>query len=285
MMLAGEIGLSFETAALTDVGMVRKNNEDCFFALDGSEPNAFGAESYGIYIIADGMGGHRAGEVASQMATRILSTTLIDSLRREGKSRPPSYLVKHTIEKANRQIFNMAVSRPELYSMGTTITVGFRLNNALYLGHVGDSRAYLIRKGTIRQLTEDHSLVARLLKEGKITPEEAKKHPDRGKILRCLGASDNVTVDTLIQNGKARRLKLYNSDTLLFCSDGLTSHVPDSEIFYYIEKSDNAGNACRRLIDLANHKGGGDNISIIIVKVSRSEKDFQTIIRSLRVLK
>jgi len=274
--MARKTNLSFETAALTDVGRVRKNNEDCVFTLDGREPNAFGTESYGIYVIADGMGGHRAGEVASEMATQIVSTTLIDSLRREGKSRSPSNLVKHAIEKANKQIFDMAASRPELYSMGTTITLGFRLDDALYLGHVGDSRAYLIRKGMIRQLTEDHSLVAQLLKEGKITPEEAKKHPDRGVILRCLGTSDSVTVDTLIQNDKERRLTLYNGDILLFCSDGLTSDVPDNEILDCIEERNNAREACRKLIDLANYKGGGDNISIIIVKVYQESSSLET---------
>jgi serine/threonine protein phosphatase PrpC len=274
--MARKTNLSFETAALTDVGRVRKNNEDCVFALNGREPNAFGAESYGIYVIADGMGGHRAGEVASEMATQIVSATLIDSLGREGKSRSPSYLVKHTVEQANKQIFDMAATRPELYSMGTTITLGFRLDDALYIGHVGDSRAYLIRKGTIRRLTEDHSLVAQLLKEGKITPEESKRHLDRGKILRCLGASDNVTVDTLIKNGKERILTLYIGDTLLFCSDGLTSDVTDDEILDCIKESNNAKDTCKKLIDLANYKGGGDNISIIIVRVCQESASLET---------
>jgi len=274
--MARKTNLSFETAALTDVGRVRKSNEDCVFALDGREPNAFGAESYGIYIIADGMGGHRAGEVASEMAMQIVSTTLIDSMKREGKSRSPSNLVKHAVEQANKQIFDMAATRPELYSMGTTITLGFRLDDALYLGHVGDSRAYLIRKGTIRQLTEDHSLVAQLLREGKITLQEAKRHPDRGTILRCLGASGDVTVDAFIQNGEERILTLYNGDTLLFCSDGLTSEVPDYEILDCVEESNNATDACRKLIDLANYRGGGDNISIIIVKVCQESSSLET---------
>jgi len=197
-------------------------------------------------------------------------------MKREGKSRSPSNLVKHAVEQANKQIFDMAATRPELYSMGTTITLGFRLDDALYLGHVGDSRAYLIRKGTIRQLTEDHSLVAQLLREGKITLQEAKRHPDRGTILRCLGASGDVTVDAFIQNGEERILTLYNGDTLLFCSDGLTSEVPDYEILDCVEESNNATDACRKLIDLANYRGGGDNISIIIVKVCQESSSLET---------
>ncbi len=144
--------------------------------------------------------------------------------------------------------------------MGTTVTLGFRLDNDLYLGHVGDSRAYLIRKGMIEQLTEDHSLVAQLLKEGVITPEEAKEHPEKGKILRCLGVSDKVVIDTSSQT-------LCDGDSLVFCSDGLTTCVTDNEILDCVRQSKNAGAACYGLINLANSRGGEDNTSVIVVNV------------------
>ena len=118
--------------------------------------------------------------------------------------------------------------------------------------------------------------MVRRAEDGKIKSEEAKRHPDRGKILRCLGASGNVTVDTFIQNDKERQLTLYIGDTLLFCSDGLTSEVPDSDIIDCIRESNNAKDACRKLIDLANYKGGGDNISIIIVKVCQESSSLET---------
>lgn len=259
--------LFFDTAVLTDTGMVRENNEDSSLALDMSEPNSFGAESYGVYLVADGMGGHQAGEIASEMAVRIISTTLVDSLRQATELPSPSQLVKQAIEKANTEIHDLASSNPQLFAMGTTVTLGLRLDNELYLGHVGDSRAYLVRKGKIQQLTEDHSLVAFLVKEGAITPEEAKTHPERGMILRCLGVSDKVTVDTYHQADNEYKLTLLSGDSLLFCTDGLTSYVSDNEILDCLRKGNDSHSVCRELVNMANTRGGGDNISVIVVRV------------------
>jgi protein phosphatase len=259
--------LLFDTAVLTDRGMVRRNNEDSSLALDVSEPNTLGAESYGIYLVADGMGGHQAGEVASEMATQMISATLLDSLRQASESLSPSHLVKQAMERANTEVYNMAGSNPEFSTMGTTVTLGLRLGNELYLGHIGDSRAYLIRKGRIQQLTEDHSLVACLLKAGAITLEEAKMHPDRGKILRCLGVSAGVTIDTYRQTGNQDKLTLHNGDSLVFCTDGLTGYVSDGEILDCLQGGGNAHSICQDLVNLANLRGGEDNISVIVVKV------------------
>ena len=259
--------LNIETAALTDPGLVRGNNEDSVFLIDKRESNAFGSETFGIYLVADGMGGHLGGEVASETAMRTISTTLLDKLKSTSESRPPSLLLKQAIERAHNDILDVAGSKPELRSMGTTVTVGLRLDFDLYLGHVGDSRAYLIRENRIRQLTEDHSVVALLLKRGAITPREARTHPDKGKILRCLGITRDVTIDTFIRDNAEGKLTLRGRDALVFCSDGLTDYVSDGEILNCVSRRSHPGEACRDLIDMANSRGGGDNTSVIIVRV------------------
>jgi len=255
-----------DTATLTDRGQVRDNNEDSSFVLETSLPNGSRATSLGIYIVADGLGGHQAGEVASKMAVEEISVTLLDNLKEPVGKLPPSLLVKQAIEKANTDIHARASRSPHLSSMGTTVTLGLRFNDRLYLGHVGDSRAYLIRGSKIKQLTEDHSVVAHLLKAGMITPKEAETHPDRDKILRCLGTSAKVAVDVINRINKKDNLILRIDDSLVFCTDGLTGYVTDDEIMDYVEKSDAAG-ACRNLIDLANSRGGSDNISLIVVRI------------------
>ncbi len=254
-------GLLIETAALTDTGKLRENNEDCLFVLDTDAPNTLGAQSFGIYLIADGMGGHNSGEVASETASRIISETLLDSLKPVSRAQSPSHIVKRAIEKANKEIYKLAGAKPELEAMGTTITLGLRLDNQIYIGHVGDSRAYLIRQGRILQLTEDHSLVAYLLKEGKITPQEAEIHPERGKIFRCLGVPGNVGADVL-------NYTLCNSDSLLFCSDGLNAYVSDDEILDHLLLREAASQTCKKLVNLSNSRGGGDNTSVIVINIS-----------------
>jgi PPM family protein phosphatase len=255
-----KMNLSFDTAALTNAGRLRRNNEDRLFNLDKSNSPIPGVGSYGIYLIADGMGGHQAGEVASTLAVDIIYSTIQSNLKYISLSRFPSRFIKQSINEANRAIYSLASKKPELYSMGTTITLGFRLDNELYLGQVGDSRAYLIRTGEIKQLTEDHSLVAHLVKQGTITSEEARFHPDRGKIMRCVGIAGDVDVDTF-------SLALTKGDVLVFCSDGLTGSVADEDILRCVLEADNAIYACENLINMANSNGGEDNISVIVVKV------------------
>jgi serine/threonine protein phosphatase PrpC len=255
------------TATLTDKGMVRDNNEDSSFVLETSLPTASGIVSLGIYIVADGMGGHQAGEVASKIAVEAISTTLLNNMKHKGESKSPFLYIKQAIEKANAEIHARACSNPHLSSMGTTVTLGLRLGDRLYLGNVGDSRAYLIRGGRIKQLTEDHSVVAQLLKVGMITPEEAKTHPDRGKILRCLGTSAQVAIDTYIHSGNENKLILQGDDSLVFCTDGLTGHVSDDEILDSVQNGGDSHSVCRDLVRLANLRGGEDNISLIVVKV------------------
>jgi len=257
----------FDTACLTDLGMIRQNNEDACLVLEISRSTDSGKNSYGLYLVADGMGGEQAGEVASSKAVEVISSAVLENLiTPPDKLQSPFELVRNSIEKANSEIYNMARKSPQLSTMGTTLTLGFRVNNELYLGHVGDSRAYLIRDGIIKQLTHDHSVVAGLLKAGLITPEEARQHPDRGKIFRCLGSSPNVAIDTYREVGDEEKLDLQHGDSLVFCTDGLTAHVSDEEILAEVEKSNGACEACQRLIWLANERGGTDNISVIVAK-------------------
>jgi serine/threonine protein phosphatase PrpC len=262
--------VNIEASGLTDTGLARGNNEDSFLVLDSHESTAFQSRSFGIYLIADGMGGHRGGEVASALAKQTVSTSLLNSLKQGSIIGSPIQVLTDAIECAHHEILSTARHRPDLHGMGTTITVGLRLGLDLYLGHVGDSRAYLIRHGKIRQLTEDHSLVARLVKEGTITSDEATTHTDRGKILRSLGVSEAVTVDTSIRIGEKGRLRLEVGDYLVFCSDGLTTHVIDSEILDIVTRQEDTIQACLRLVDIANSRGGTDNISVIVAKVKAS---------------
>jgi serine/threonine protein phosphatase PrpC len=253
-----------DTSALTDTGIIRENNEDSLFVLDSG---AMTKKSGGIYMVADGMGGHQAGEVASDMAVNIISKQLSNILKNGEGRMSPDLLIGQAVEKANEEIYEKARDKPELFSMGTTVTLGLRLENRLYIGHVGDSRAYLVRKGRIRQLTEDHSLVAQLYKEGIITAEEVKIHPERNKIYRCLGISTKVEVDSYRKVGGKDWLPLHNGDILLFCTDGLSGYVSDTDCLDSLLHADNAESACRKLVNLANLESGEDNISVIVVRI------------------
>jgi len=267
MFFKKKTDISYRLASLTDVGRVRQNNEDSVYALNENQPLNDDISSYGIYIIADGMGGHQAGEVASKMATNTIPPAIIDELKQTHSS-APSDIIEKAIKKANDEIVELAGSKSELNSMGTTVTLGLRLGNCFYLGHVGDSRAYLLRKGKLHQITEDHSLVARLIKEKLITAQEAKTHPDRGKILRCLGTSGTVNVDGYNQDGKDHKLVFREGDGLLICSDGLTGYASDRDILECLKQNPDPESACKSLIDLANSGGGGDNVSVIVVRTT-----------------
>jgi protein phosphatase len=256
-----KIPLRFDTTSISDVGMVRRNNEDCGWAADMKGWYESQALSYGLYLVADGMGGEQAGEVASAKAVEVICRTILDTLSGGDTIQNPNYLVIHSIERANKEIYLLARDNPALSSMGTTVTVGLRIENELFLGHVGDSRAYLLRDGEIKQLTEDHSLVANLIRAGLITPEEARNHPDRGKIFRSLGSAPRVLVD-LLKEGK---LLLKGGDLLLFCTDGLVDYITDDELLAEVCCSD--FDPCRRLVKLANARGGQDNVTVITVKV------------------
>ena len=227
-------------AALSDTGRVRLNNEDSYHA-DGR-----------VFIVADGMGGHRAGEVASAVAIE-------EFLRyeRERRGEEPLQRLRGGISAANRALYGMVRGDPVLEGMGTTFTAAL-VEGGVYLGHVGDSRAYLWRGGELRVLTSDHTLVERMVREGFISPGEALVHPQRNIILRALGVSEKLEVDL-------RSLDVLAGDRLLLCSDGLTGSLGDAELQSIISRYGDVEERCRRLVDAANQRGGMDNITVIMV--------------------
>ena len=205
-----------------------------------------------LFAVADGMGGARGGEIAS----RVAATALGESVDGSGEAR-----VVALIQEANRQVYDRAREDSDASGMGTTITVALFENGIVSIGHVGDSRAYLIRDHKVDQLTEDHSLVAELVRTGRLSPEEAESHPQRSVITRALGTDPDVDVDTFSVEAKP-------GDLFLICSDGLTSMVGDEEILDVVEpRHDDLDAAARELIAAANRSGGEDNITVVFFEV------------------
>ena len=235
-------------AVITDTGRRRRRNEDAFVC----EPP--------LFAVADGMGGARAGELASRLAAAALREDLHAGT--DGEER-----VASLIQEANRRVYQRASEDRNASGMGTTMTVALVENGSVAIGHVGDSRAYLIRNGHLEQLTDDHSLVAELVRGGKLSPEEAETHPQRSVITRVLGPDPDVDVDTF-------SVETRSGDLFLLCSDGLTTMVTDDEILEIVEK--NRGNldaAARALVRAANRGGGEDNITIVFFEIAGNDGD------------
>ncbi|HET6689908.1 MAG TPA: Stp1/IreP family PP2C-type Ser/Thr phosphatase, partial [Miltoncostaeaceae bacterium] len=232
-----------EVAYLSDTGRIRHHNEDRALA------------SPRVLVVADGMGGAKAGEVAAQMA--------IDSVGRlvgpvhEGD-------VRGAVERANRAIRRVARDDPDKSGMGTTLTAAMLDDGRLDVVHVGDSRAYLWRGGELRQVTEDHSVVAELVRRGSITREEAETHPHRNVITRALGAEEGVDADVV-------HVDLEDGDVVLLCSDGLSSYVPEAAIAEVLARTERLDAAARGLVNLANGAGGADNVTVVLARVAREE--------------
>lgn len=229
--------------SLTDIGKVREINQDAY-AVDAS---------LGLYLVADGMGGHAAGERASQTAAEIIR----ERIAQAGDANETEALTL-AIQDANRQIIDDSEADESLRGMGTTATVILHRGTRVYVGHVGDSRAYLIRNRRIDQITEDHSVVAQLVRARAITPQEAARHPYRNVITRCLGMNRELEVDTL-----SRELK--PGDRLLICSDGLSGPVSDDEMLQQVLGHADPQESCRALVELALERGAPDNVTVVIL--------------------
>ena len=226
----------------THPGRKRRHNEDSYVV----EPPMF--------AVADGMGGAKAGEVASGLAAAALREAGTDG--RSGEER-----VTELIQEANRRVFRRANEDRDASGMGTTMTVALVEDGRVVFGHVGDSRGYLIREGSIEQLTDDHSLVAELVRSGRLTPEEAEAHPQRSVITRAVGTEPDVDVDTFT-------IEPEEGDLFLICSDGLTDMVDDGTIIEAIERHrDDLDEAANALVGAANRVGGEDNITVLLVEV------------------
>jgi serine/threonine protein phosphatase PrpC len=234
--------------AVTDPGRVRPANEDSVYADAGA----------GILIVADGMGGHAAGEVASDIAVTMIARILSEELPPGGvETGVISSLLESAVEQASAAIRTRAAGDPSLHGMGTTVVAAVVRGEQISLAHVGDSRAYLIHEGQIRRLTHDHSLVADLVRAGQITPSQARKHHLRNVITRSLGFEVSARPDF-------QAVGWEPGDWLVLCSDGLTNMLEDDEIASAAGSADTDPEAvCRRMIALANERGGTDNISVV----------------------
>ena len=254
MSLAGKL----EIAALSDVGRKRSHNEDTI-ASDSD---------LGIALLADGMGGYKAGEVASQLAVQMIMEHLRAGLRApheqtgtddHGYSRE-SLLLKSAIEKANEAIFRTAQSQPQCHGMGTTLVSAAFYDDRMSIAHVGDSRLYRLRGGGFEQLTSDHSLLQELIDKGFYTPEEAKQSLNKNLVTRAVGIEISVTPDL-------QEEVVSPGDIYLLCSDGLSDLIDDDEMHLTLDRySANLDDAAKALVQLANDHGGKDNISVILVR-------------------
>jgi serine/threonine protein phosphatase PrpC len=273
-------------AGLTDVGRERELNEDRFYyrVVQASDEGPLG-----LFLVADGMGGHLAGEVASQWTIGTLKRELAPLFRPQDPSvtrrldaealaaigsgvtvrleeTDLARLLGHAIERANQVLLGYARKHPEQASgMGSTLTLAVVEGDRATIAQVGDSRAYLWRDGLLHQLTEDHSVPGALVKQGRITPEEAHEHPHRHVLYRCLGLKPKVEVDIFPS------VALEAGDSLLLCSDGLWDMVcPASRMAAYLASEDSPQAICRRLVDAANEAGGEDNITVVLIRVEAS---------------
>ena len=258
----------------TDVGRTREHNEDAFVVADLSADNAtlqpevrthvIGRKG-SMFMVADGMGGAAAGEIASAMAIDIVLTDLRTSWLTESSESPQDFVraIKRATKAANEQINSFAGLHAELRGMGTTATIAGVFGDTLYLAQVGDSRAYLVRGGIARQITKDQSLMQKLIEAGELTEEEAARSERRNIILQALGPEPTIKIDLTHQ-------VVRRGDTLVLCSDGLSGQVTKDEIAQIVTQETDLTVACKRLIDRANENGGPDNITVIVARFDGS---------------
>ncbi|MFQ5877268.1 MAG: Stp1/IreP family PP2C-type Ser/Thr phosphatase [Acidobacteriota bacterium] len=260
--------LTFSSAGLTDVGRKRSSNEDSFTI----------AAAHNLFVVADGMGGHAAGEVASRLAVESIARHISGSDPRKEPTIPaafrspsreeaalpvPARRVLNAIRLANQEIARSVRKDRAMRGMGTTVVAAYIQGNRAYIGSVGDSRAYMVRGRAIRQLTSDHTFVNEQVRAGTLSADEARKHPARNILTRAVGSQEEVEAD-LVQ------IDLKQGDLILLCSDGLTSMAEDREILRALQQHRGDLDAgCRSLVALANSRGGEDNITVVLVRADR----------------
>jgi len=266
---------------LTDPGRVRPSNQDHFVILElartmsvlqTSIPQAKAQYSHlrgHIFLVADGMGGHQAGEVASALTVVTIEGFLLNTLKRffDLKATEEQNVMKEfqsALLQADAKIFEEAAQHPELIGMGTTLTMAFAINWRLFVAHAGDSRCYLYSRGELHQLTQDHTMVAELVRRGALSPQAASRHPYRNVITNVLGGHEpGVQVEL-------HKLDLEPDDVLLLCSDGLTDMIGNDRIAAILENQQEPKKVCEQLVAEANEKGGKDNITVIVVRFEAS---------------
>lgn len=241
--------LKVRARGATDIGKVRSVNQDSYYL----------ADDHTLFIVADGMGGHAGGEIASRVCIEEIRSYLLQHIDLAMNDEVQiQHVLADAINAASTRIYEYALENPELKGMGTTATVLFCAHQCGYIGHVGDSRLYILRSGFIYQVSDDHSLVSEQLKAGKITEEEAKNHRLKNIITRSVGYQEREYVDT-------KAIELVPGDFLILCSDGLHGKVSEKELVAMVSHDD--VDCVNDLIDLANERGGEDNITVVVVKI------------------
>lgn len=238
------------SVALTDVGRKRLVNQDTVYISDtpvGVLPN--------LYIVADGMGGEKAGDYASKSLIGYMLTYIEHTIKM------PVTAIQGAIEYANANLFAEGSKNPNLYGMGTTVVAASIIDNTLHVFNVGDSRCYVLDENSISQITKDHSLVEMLVSKGEITRESAEYKENKSKITRAVGAEERVLIDSF-------EVDLAGNEYVLLCSDGLTNMVDDRKIFNIISSSAGVKSSAKRLVEEANLSGGSDNISILLIDIN-----------------
>lgn len=245
-----------EWASKTDIGRIRNENEDSFYVDNKCKQ---------IFIVADGMGGHNAGEVASKVAIEKVSRFIHSNINNISLSNEVDIvnLIQNAVKKANDEIYKQSLSNEKWDGMGTTITMALFINSKVYFAHIGDSRAYLLRGDELTQITKDHTLVSELLKNGSITEVEAKTHPKRNVITRALGTEVSPLPDIIDYD-------VNDEDLIILATDGLTNIVDNYEIKSCFENKFKLQEACDFLVDQANDRGGFDNITLIAIRYRHS---------------
>lgn len=237
--------------ARSDKGKVREMNQDYYYI-------STSLDEVQLYILADGMGGYNGGEIASSLAVQTAKNYIENNFKEIEKDRDSIIqLLGSSMEYANMIVYEKSKESPELQGMGTTLEICLIYNNKVYIGHVGDSRIYRIRKNFIRKLTQDHSYVQKLVKEGTITKEQAAHHPQKNMLMKALGCNAFVEPDVMVKG-------FLKDDILIMCSDGLSNLVEQDTI--YEKASKNIEQATKDLVELANDRGGYDNITVVIIK-------------------
>ncbi len=237
--------------AKSDVGKLRELNEDSFYISNS-------LDKVQLYMLADGMGGYNGGEIASKLAIESAKKYISNNFEQIEKDRDSIIqLLGSSIEYANMIVYEKSKENKELEGMGTTLELCLIYNNKVYIGHIGDSRIYRIRKSFIRKLTQDHSYVQKLVKDGEITQEEAEHHPKKNMLMKALGCNAFVEPDVMVKG-------FLKDDIIVMCSDGLSNLVDQEEI--YQKTRGNLEQATKELVQLANDKGGYDNITVVVIK-------------------
>jgi serine/threonine protein phosphatase PrpC len=260
-------------AGKTDVGQVRQNNEDNFFV----------APDYGVLLVADGMGGHASGEVASKMAVDVVRGYFDETKdgRRlqvgeyDGEFSEETNRIGSAVRLANQAIYEASQSSPLMHGMGTTVAAVLINDRRLSIAHVGDSRVYLVRSGGIEQITDDHSLVSEQVKRDLISKEQARESEMKNILTRALGVGAEVDVEL-------DELSLLPGDALVLCSDGLSNMVDETQILSTVTAIEDPALACERLINMANNNGGKDNITVVVARIAKKKGWLQSLFSSIK---